>query len=76
MFKVLTQMGQFCILAENLLPSFILEKMKIKMNVQICLHEMCKESECRAERLTDQYEPIREVLKRKFVNKCDNAATQ
>ena len=44
--KNLYQMGEFCILAESILPGFILKKMRVdKECLIICLHEQCNAKE-------------------------------
>ena len=37
-------MAKFCLLAELILPSFLLKKMKIHEERVVCLHGMCKKN--------------------------------
>ena len=68
-------MGEFCILAESILPGFILKKMRVNEEyLVVCLHDQCNAEEhvaegtekCPGEKLPETYKFVNDYLKNYF----------
>ena len=81
LFQNLIQLGYICILAESVLPRFILKKwMKVDTSLKVCLHDMCvpeknakgkdKEQCCPAIKLPPEYKNAEKFLKEFSEKKC------
>ena len=69
-------MGEFCILAESILPGFILKKMRVDEEyLVVCLHDQCNAEDkhvakgpmkCPGEKLPEIYKFVNDYLKKYF----------
>ena len=57
----LINMAQCSILVEELLPSWILCKMMVKDNLQVCMHSLCPKG-CKGTKLPQNMKPVFEEL--------------
>ena len=67
----LIELGQFCILTENLLPRRILDTMRVDMKKTVCVHDMCNPELCGFEKLPNHFEVVEKYLKKMEVSYQD-----
>merc|ERR1712106_721809 len=67
----LINMAQCSILVEELLPSCILSKMRVKTSMNVCMHNLCPKG-CQGTKLPPNMKPVFEHLEIIAKEECDH----